>query len=48
MKHKRMNLGIVGCGIIGNSLAGLLEDMGHTVKKYDPAKLLSGDISKWG
>jgi len=41
-----MELGIVGCGVIGNSLAGLLEDLGHTVKKYDPAKLLAGDISK--
>lgn len=41
-----MKLGIVGCGVIGNSLAGLLEDLGHTVKKYDPAKLLAGDISK--
>ena len=44
--HKKMELGIVGCGVIGNSLAGLLEDLGHTVKKYDPAKLLAGDISK--
>lgn len=55
MKHNKkrfnfmsipMELGIVGCGIIGNSLAKLLEDMGHWVKRYDPAKLLAGDISK--
>ncbi|GAG69444.1 unnamed protein product, partial [marine sediment metagenome] len=49
MKPKRkwqMNLGIVGCGIIGESLAKLLEDMGHFVQRYDPAKLLAGDISK--
>ena len=41
-----MEFGIVGCGIIGNSLNDLLEDLGHTVKKYDPAKDLSDDISK--
>jgi len=46
MKHNKMNLGIVGCGVIGESLAKLLEDMGHTVKRYDPAKLFAGDISK--
>lgn len=45
MKHKKMELGIVGCGIIGNSLASLLEDMGNTVKRYDPAKLLGCDIT---
>ena len=44
--HNKTELGIVGCGVIGNSLAGLLEDLGHTVKKYDPAKLLADDISK--
>lgn len=44
--YNKMEIGIVGCGVIGNSLAGLLEDMGHTVKRYDPAKLLAGDISK--
>ncbi len=41
-----MNLGIVGCGVIGNSLASLLEDMGHWVKRYDPAKDLIDDISE--
>jgi len=46
MKHNRMNLGVVGCGVIGNSLAHLLEDMGHWVQRYDPAKLLAGEISK--
>jgi len=45
MKHNRMNLGVVGCGIIGNSLAHLLEDMGHFVQRYDPAKLLGCDIT---
>lgn len=41
----RMNLGVVGCGVIGNSLAKLLEDMGHIVQRYDPAKLLGCDIT---
>lgn len=45
MKPKRMNLGIVGCGVIGESLARLLEDMGHFVQRYDPAKLLGCDIT---
>jgi len=45
MKPKRMNLGIVGCGVIGESLAKLLEDMGHFVQRYDPAKLLGCDIT---
>jgi UDPglucose 6-dehydrogenase len=45
MKPKRMNLGIIGCGIIGESLAKLLEDMGHFVQRYDPAKLLGCDIT---
>jgi len=45
MKYKKMNLGIVGCGIIGESLAKLLEDMGHFVQRYDPAKLLGCDIT---
>jgi len=45
MKLKRMNLGIVGCGVIGESLAKLLEDMGHFVQRYDPAKLLGCDIT---
>lgn len=40
-----MNLGIVGCGVIGESLAKLLEDMGHFVQRYDPAKLLGCDIT---
>jgi len=46
MKPKRMNLGIVGCGVIGNSLAGLLKDMGYPVKQYDPVKGLIDDISE--
>ena len=46
MKHNKMNLGVVGCGVIGNSLANLLEDMGHTTKRYDPFKGLTDDISK--
>ncbi|GAI02531.1 unnamed protein product, partial [marine sediment metagenome] len=37
--------GIVGCGVIGESLAKLLEDMGHFVQRYDPAKLLGCDIT---
>jgi len=45
MKPKRMNLGILGCGVIGESLAKLLEDMGHFVQRYDPAKLLGCDIT---
>ncbi|MBA7552558.1 hypothetical protein ES705_45126 [subsurface metagenome] len=45
MKPKGMNLGIVGCGVIGESLAKLLEDMGHFVQRYDPAKLLGCDIT---
>jgi len=45
MKLKRMNLGIIGCGVIGESLAKLLEDMGHFVQRYDPAKLLGCDIT---
>jgi UDPglucose 6-dehydrogenase len=45
MKLKRMNLGVVGCGVIGESLAKLLEDMGHFVQRYDPAKLLGCDIT---
>jgi len=36
--YKRMELGIVGCGVVGGSLAGLLENLGHVVKRYDPAK----------
>jgi len=45
MKPKNINFGVVGCGVIGNSLADLLEDMGHTVKRYDPFKGLIDDIS---
>ena len=41
-----MNLAVVGCGVIGNSLSGLLEDLGHIVKKHDPAKGFTDDISK--
>ena len=44
--YKRMNLGVIGCGVIGGSLANLLEDLGHTVKRYDPAKGLTDNISK--
>jgi len=44
--YKRMELGIVGCGVVGGSLAGLLEDLGHVVKRYDPAKKLLDNISK--
>lgn len=40
-----MELGIIGCGVIGGSLNSLLEDMGHTVKLYDPDKDLFDDIS---
>ena len=43
--YKRMNLGVVGCGVIGESLAGLLEDMGHFIQRYDPAKGLNDNIS---
>ena len=42
---KKMNMGVVGCGVIGSSLANLLEDLGHTVKRYDPAKKLTNNIS---
>ena len=45
MKHRNMNFGIAGCGVIGGSLANLLEDLGHTIKRYDPAKGLTDDIS---
>lgn len=45
MKYKKMNLGIVGCGVVGGSLSGLLEDLGHIVKRYDPAKNFYDDIS---
>ena len=41
-----MNLGVVGCGVIGSSLSNLLEDLGHTVKRYDPTKKLTDNISK--
>jgi len=44
--YKTMNLGVVGCGVIGDSLAELLKDLGHEVKKYDPAKGFFNDISK--
>lgn len=40
-----MNLGVVGCGVIGESLSRLLEDIGHFVQRYDPAKLLGCDIT---
>jgi len=43
---KKTNLGIIGCGVIGESLAKLLEDMGHFVQRYDPIKNLFDDISK--
>lgn len=46
MKHKKMELGIVGCGVIGNSLISLLEDMGHIVQRYDPPKGYGCDISR--
>ena len=39
-------MGVVGCGVIGGSLANLLEDLGYEVKRYDPAKKLTEDISK--
>jgi len=44
--YNRMRMGVVGCGIIGSSLANLLEDLGHTVKRYDPAKGLTDNICK--
>jgi len=44
--YNKMNFGVVGCGVVGGSLAGLLDDLGHTVKRYDPAKKLTDDISK--
>ena len=43
--YKKMLMGVVGCGVIGSSLANLLEDLGHEVKRYDPAKGLLDDIS---
>jgi len=46
MKHENINFGVVGCGVIGGSLANLLEDMSHTVKRYDPFKGLNDDISE--
>ena len=46
MKHNRINLAVVGCGVIGNSLASLLKDMGYLVKQYDPVKGLIDDISE--
>ena len=44
--YNKLNLGVIGCGVIGGSLANLLEDLGHTVKRYDPAKGLTDNISK--
>ena len=46
MKHNRMNLAVVGCGTIGNSLISLLEDMGHIVQRYYPPKGYGCDISR--
>jgi len=43
--YNKLNLGVVGCGVIGESLTGLLEDLGYAVKRYDPAKNLTQDIS---
>jgi len=43
--YKKLNFGVVGCGVIGSSLANLLEDLGYTVKRYDPAKKLVQNIS---
>ncbi|MCK4295706.1 MAG: UDP-glucose/GDP-mannose dehydrogenase family protein [Candidatus Marinimicrobia bacterium] len=43
--YKKMNMGVVGCGVIGSSLANLLEDLGHEVKRYDPAINLTEDTS---
>jgi len=43
--YNKMNLGVVGCGVIGGSLANLLEDLGHQVKRYDPDKGFLDDIS---
>ena len=43
--YRKMELGVVGCGVIGSSLSGLLEDLGHKVKRYDPAKDLNNNIS---
>ncbi|MCK4447578.1 MAG: hypothetical protein KAW56_10915, partial [Candidatus Marinimicrobia bacterium] len=45
LMYKKMNMGVVGCGVIGSSLANLLEDLGHEVKRYDPAKDLTNNIS---
>jgi len=44
--YKTMDLGVIGCGIIGNSLISLLEDMGHIVQRYDPPKGYGCDISR--
>jgi len=41
----KMKLGVIGCGVIGESLACLLEDLNHKVKRYDPAKKLTDNIS---
>jgi len=48
MKYNKLNLGIVGCGVVGGSLANLLEDLGYKVKRYDPAKKLTDNISTCG
>jgi len=41
-----MELGVIGCGVVGGSLSELLEGLGHTVKRYDPAKGFSNIISR--
>ena len=45
MYSKKMKLAVVGCGVVGGSLAELLEDLGHTVNRYDLAKGFKDDIS---
>jgi UDPglucose 6-dehydrogenase len=42
---KQLELGIVGCGIVGGSLADILEGLGYVIRRYDPAKNFYDDIS---
>lgn len=44
--YKQLELGIVGCGVVGGSLADILEGLGHSIKRYDPAKNFYDDISE--
>jgi len=43
--YRKMELSVIGCGVIGESLSNLLEDLGHNIKRYDPAKGLTDNIA---